>query len=101
MTVFENEGMYDTSNVWFEGGQIRVYDKRNRLPQMRHIDYGLGMFRPDSFADFPQNEPVDLADVQKALLAQGELAGFEVRERFYEVGSPAGLTELDRKLRGP
>jgi NDP-sugar pyrophosphorylase family protein len=101
MTVFENEGKFDTSNVWFEGGQIRLYDKEKRVPEMRHIDYGLGVFRSDAFAEFPRETPVDLADVQKALLAKGELAGFEVRERFYEIGSPAGLAELDRKLRGP
>jgi NDP-sugar pyrophosphorylase family protein len=101
MTVFENAGKYDASNVWFADGRIRAYDKESRTVQMRHIDYGLGMFRPDAFADFPRDEPVDLAAVQKALLAQGELAGFEVRERFYEIGSPAGLAELDRKLREP
>ena len=98
MTVFENAGEYDASNVWFADGRIRAYDKESRTPQMRHIDYGLGMFRPEAFADSPRDEPVDLAAVQKALLTQGELAGFEVRERFYEIGSPAGLAELDRKL---
>jgi NDP-sugar pyrophosphorylase family protein len=99
MTVFRNEGRFDTSNVWFEGGRIRLYDKKAGEPRMSHIDYGLGLFRPDAFAGFPRDEPVDLADVQKALLAQGELAGYEITERFYEIGSPAGLAELDRKLR--
>jgi len=101
MTVFRNEGKFDTSNVWFEDGRIRLYDKKVRDPAMRHIDYGLGLFRPDAFADFPREEPIDLAEVQKALLAQGELAGYELTERFYEIGSPAGLAELDRKLRTP
>ena len=101
MTVFRNEGKFDASNVWFEDGRIRLYDKKTRDPAMRHIDYGLGLFRPAAFAAFPRDEPVDLADVQKALLAQGELAGYELTERFYEIGSPAGLAELDRKLRAP
>ena len=42
MTVFENSERYDASNVWFEAGEIRAYDKRDKLPAMRHIDYGLG-----------------------------------------------------------
>ena len=42
MTVFPNAGQWDTSNVWFENGRIRLYDKRERLPQMQHIDWGLG-----------------------------------------------------------
>jgi len=98
MTVFENHERYDSSNVQFEGGEIKVYDKRQKTPRMHHIDYGLGIFRPAAFDPFPRDAVVDLADVQQALVARGELAGFEVRERFYEIGSPAGLAELDRLL---
>lgn len=99
MTVFENRERYDTSNVWFERGEIRRYDKREKLPQMHHIDYGLGVFRAEAFTPFPRDTIVDLADVQKALVARGELAGYEVQQRFYEIGSPAGLSELDELLR--
>jgi NDP-sugar pyrophosphorylase family protein len=99
MTVFENRGQYDASNVWFEGGSIRAYDKKAKLPEMRHIDYGLGVFRKAAFDGFPRDQVVDLAEVQKALLARGQLAGFEVSTRFYEIGSHAGLEELDRLLR--
>jgi NDP-sugar pyrophosphorylase family protein len=99
MTVYENRGQYDASNVWFENGAIRAYDKGSRLPAMRHIDYGLGVFRKSAFDAFGRNEVVDLAQVQKALLARGQLAGYEVATRFYEIGSHAGLEELDRLLR--
>ncbi len=101
MTVFENSERYDASNVWFEAGEIRAYDKRDKLPAMRHIDYGLGVFRKAAFDGFPRGEAVDLADVQKALLARGQLAGFEMTQRFYEIGSHAGLNELDQLLRKP
>jgi NDP-sugar pyrophosphorylase family protein len=101
MTVFENQGKYDSSNVWFEAGEIKRYDKRNKTPQMRHIDYGLGLFRSAAFDGAPRDHPVDLAEIQADLLARGELAGYEMRERFYEIGSPAGLEELDRLLRTP
>jgi len=99
MTVFENRERYDASNVWFEAGEIRAYDKRKRMAAMHHIDYGLGVFRAAAFDRFPRGEPVDLADVQAALLARGQLAAFEVAQRFYEIGSHAGLEELDRFLR--
>jgi NDP-sugar pyrophosphorylase family protein len=65
---------------------------------MRHIDYGLGVFRREAFDGLARGEPVDLAQVQAALLARGELAGYEVATRFYEIGSHAGLGELDRLL---
>ena len=99
MTVYENHERYDASNVWFEHGKIKVYDKKIKLPQMHHIDYGLGVFRAAAFDGFPRDAVVDLADVQKSLLARGQLAGFEVKERFYEIGSPEGLRELDQLLR--
>lgn len=98
MTVYENHGRYDTSNVWFESGTIKVYDKKNRLPQMHHIDYGLGVFRHAAFDGFPRDAVVDLAEVQKALVTQHQLAGYEIKQRFYEIGSHEGLNELNALL---
>ena len=99
MTVYENHGRYDTSNVWFEAGEIKVYDKKNKVPQMHHIDYGLGVFRAAAFDGFPRNAVVDLAEVQKSLVARHQLAGYEIKQRFYEIGSHEGLQELDALLR--
>jgi NDP-sugar pyrophosphorylase family protein len=101
MTVFRNEGAWDTSNVHFADGRIVRYDKRKRTPAMRHIDYGLGVFRASVFADRPAAEPFDLADVQRELVAKHALAGHEVFQRFYEIGSHAGLAELESLLRSP
>jgi NDP-sugar pyrophosphorylase family protein len=99
MTVYENHGRYDTSNVEFSHGKIICYDKKNRTPAMQHIDYGLGIFRATAFADLPHEAVVDLAAVQMALVARQELAGFEISQRFYEIGSHEGLNELDALLR--
>lgn len=100
MTVYRNEGKYDTSNVVFGDGEIKAYDKKQRLPEMQHIDYGLSMFRREVFERYPTDEPFDLAEVMRDLVAQKQLAGFEVTERFYEIGSPAGLEELNALLSG-
>jgi len=99
MTVFRNEGQWDTSNVWFENGRVRLYDKRERLPQMRHIDWGLGMIRAEALAARPANEPFDLAEIYSDLSRAGRLAGYEVTTRFYEIGSAEGLRETDALLR--
>ena len=99
MTVFQNEGRWDTSNVWFVGGVIKSYDKKRQTPEMRYIDYGLGLFDTEAFSGTPTNKAFDLADVYQGLLARNELAGYEIRERFYEIGSREGLAELDAMLR--
>jgi NDP-sugar pyrophosphorylase family protein len=98
MTVYRNEGRHDTSNVVFRNGQIAVYDKKNRSPEMQNIDYGLSLFKSAAFDSFPADKPFDLAEVMGKLVREKQLAGYEVRERFYEIGSPAGLTELEKLL---
>ena len=88
MTVYRNEGLYDTSNMEYRDGRILGYDKRTRTPSMRHIDYGLGVFDRRVFGRSPKAELRDLASVYQDLLAAGQLAAFEVRERFYESAPP-------------
>ncbi len=99
MTVFENHERYDTSNVLFADGQIVVYDKKNKVPAMHHIDYGLGLLRANSLKVYPKDAVVDLAAVYGQLVAEKQLAGYEVKDRFFEIGSHAGLNELDQLLR--
>src|SRR4051812_26488857 len=100
MTVFRNEGQWDASNVWFENGRIRLYDKRERLPQMQHIDWGLSIIRSEALAERPAGERFDIADFYSELSRSGQLAGYEVTTRFYEIGSAEGLKETDAVLRG-
>jgi NDP-sugar pyrophosphorylase family protein len=99
MTVFRNEGQWDTSNVEFAGGRILAYDKKNRTPRMRYIDYGLGMFERRAFAGLEAGSVYDLAALYQELLSRDDLAAFEMKERFYEIGSPAGIEELAAVLK--
>ena len=99
MTVYQNEGLYDVSNVDYDGGRIRRYDKHQRTAAMHHIDYGLGVFNPAVFATLPANERADLETVYQRLIAAGTLEAFEVHDRFYEIGSPEGLRDTAEFLR--
>jgi NDP-sugar pyrophosphorylase family protein len=98
MTVYRNEGKWDNSNVQFENGVLLKYDKVNRTSDMRHIDYGLGILSKTAFESFSDKRVFDLSEVYVKLLANGQLAGYEVNERFYEIGSFAGLEETDAYL---
>ena len=82
MTVFHNQGQWDTSNVVFADGTIHCYDKKELVPEMQHIDYGLGILRADALASYPDDAPFDLADVYRDLSRAGQLAGYEVRPPF-------------------
>ena len=98
MTVYHNEGKYDSSNVVYKSGEIVVYDKKLKLPEMRHIDYGLSLFKASVFNAYAADQIFDLAEVMSRLVREKQLAGYEVPERFYEMGSPAGLAELETLL---
>jgi NDP-sugar pyrophosphorylase family protein len=99
MTVLENGDRWDASNVWFESGEIRRYDKKLHTPEMRHIDYGIAVLTATVLTVFPANEVFDLADVYSRLVSEKQMAAYEVKQRFYEIGSPRGLAELDSLLR--
>jgi len=100
MTVFQNEGRWDKSNVEFVDGQILIYDKIHPTPAMRHIDYGVGVFQKEAFHLVPTDQPYDLAKLYQELIHRGEVAGFLVEERFFEVGSFEGIEEFRRFLAG-
>jgi NDP-sugar pyrophosphorylase family protein len=101
MTVHRNEGQWDTSNVVFDGRRVVCYAKgvSKRPPEMRWIDYGLMALRRTMLAErVPPDTVFDLAPVLSALADEGQLAGFEVPDRFYEIGSPQGRVELEALL---
>ena len=105
MTVFRNEGAFDTSNVEYADRKILRYDKKVRTPGMQHIDYGLGIFKADIFRRYTDALAFDLADVYTDLVRDSRLAAYEVGTRFYEIGSEKGLAEtravIEEKLRKP
>jgi MurNAc alpha-1-phosphate uridylyltransferase len=98
MTVHKNDGKWDRSNVLFALDRIVEYDKKNPTPAMHHIDYGLGVLWREAFDALPEDRPCDLADVYVALVRTDQLAGYEIQQRFYEIGSPAGLAETRQYL---
>lgn len=98
MTVFKNEGKWDKSNIDFRDGKIINYDKSIENKNMEYIDYGLGILKKRAFEDFKNEKVFDLEAVYKNLLRKKELLGYEVSERFYEIGSFRGLEETQAFL---
>lgn len=94
MTVLRNRGRWGASNVVYDRGRVRAYDKRRPPRGADWIDYGLLCLTPGAL----DGEEADLADRLHALAADGELAGLAVRRRFYEIGTPEALAETERFL---
>ncbi|MEI9959701.1 MAG: hypothetical protein WDM76_00820 [Limisphaerales bacterium] len=71
MTVYRNEGKYDTSNVVFPATvKSRSMTRGTKLPEMRHIDYGLSLFKSSVFDAYAADQVFDLAKVMGKLVAR-------------------------------
>jgi NDP-sugar pyrophosphorylase family protein len=101
MTVYRNAGRFERSNAVFAGGLVTRYEKglAHPPPEMDYVDYGLSVLRPDTVAaGVSPDVSVDLAELLHDLSVARRLAGFEATERFYEIGSPEGLADLESHL---
>jgi NDP-sugar pyrophosphorylase family protein len=98
MTVFRNDGRWEETNVVFADGMVERYEKGVDDPRMHHVDYGLLVLATDVVATIPAGEVTDLATTLGNLSRRGELAGYEVHQRFYEIGSPGGRADLEALL---
>ncbi len=92
MVVMKNFGQWDKSNAYFINKCVS-YNKLNPKNDMDYIDYGLSVVNNSIFDNYSYSNNFDLALVFENLSNNGLLAGFEVQERFYEIGSINGLSD--------
>ena len=97
MTVLRNDGRWDTSNVVYADGRVRVYDKHHATSDMHWIDYGLGGLTGEALRVVDEREG-DLAVLYQRLAQTGSLYGCLATERFYEIGTPSALAETEEFL---
>jgi MurNAc alpha-1-phosphate uridylyltransferase len=98
MTVYENKNQFDLSNVEFAAGKLTNYQKGSSSKRMHHIDYGLTYFKASVFLHSSDQTAFELSEVCHNLTKHGNMDGFEVFERFYEIGSVQGIHELSEYL---
>ncbi len=99
MTVFRNDGLYDRSNTCIDDvGMVVEYDK-HPATRLKYIDYGLNVFRKKVLEMIPGGEYYTLEQVFNRLIDMRQLISFEAKERFYEIGSLAGLAEFQKYVR--
>ena len=101
MSVFENAGQWDASNVRTDGSWVLAYEKGTKDPAFDHIDYGAIALRKSAVLELPERQRSGLDELQTRLAARGRLRALVARERFYEIGSPEGLAALEERLSKP
>lgn len=102
MAVFRNDDRWDRSNTQIAGEIVVRYEKRARDaapdPAIDHIDYGATALRREVVAALPEGVPLGLDAVQRELAARGLLRALPASRRFFEIGSPEGLADLEAEL---
>lgn len=102
MTVYRDRVGLEHPNVVFDGTMVLRYHKglENPPDAMHFVDYGLSVWQRGVVETLvPKGGVADLADLFHSLSESGRLAGLEAHERFYEIGSPDGLRNLNTHLR--
>lgn len=94
MTVYKNSDRYGQSNTAIEGNRVKRYSKKEKSPDMVYIDYGANILHKRVLDMIPEDGPYSLDDLFPRLAERGQLLAFEVKERFYEIGSPQGLQDF-------
>jgi len=100
MSVYGNYNRYDRSNTAIEGNLVKKFSKKEKTEDMVYIEYGANIFKKEALKTIPGNQFYSLDDLFPHLIEMGELLAFEVKERFYEVGSPQGLSEFEEYING-
>jgi NDP-sugar pyrophosphorylase family protein len=98
MSVFENRDRWDRSNARVEGDLVTLYDKSANDTEVTFIDYGAIALRRQVIEVLPGELPAGLDQIQAELARNGRLRAWVAHERFYEIGSEAGLRELAERL---
>ena len=98
MTVNHNDGSLGVSNAAVSGTKVTYFRKKPELP-CEYVDYGVSWFAREVFAGLALTPlPLDLAQIQSTLAAEGTLGAYLVSQNFHEAGSPQGLAELESFL---
>jgi NDP-sugar pyrophosphorylase family protein len=100
VTALRNHNSYDESNMVIGNGMALKYSKFEKSGDMVYIDYGASIFNRKVLQLVPENQPYSLEDLFVRLIKMEQLLAFEVKDRFYEIGSKKGLQDFEGYIKG-
>ena len=94
MVAYRNQNRFDKSNLLIQDGMIKLYDKTLRGENLEYIDAGLSILKKEVLNLVPEEEPYDLEELYRTLISEEEMSAYEVKQRFYQIGSFEGFEEF-------
>ncbi len=99
MAILRNQNTWDQSNASFDGTYVTHYEKGKVDRDLQYIDYGVSLFYKDDFMQLAPRESFDLSEVMIPLVRLKKMVGYEVFQRFYEIGTLQGMNETENFLK--
>ena len=98
MTVYKNHNQIEPSRVIVDGIHVKKYQKEPPPLGAIHSEYGLNIFKKNIINRidekvFPISRYFDI------LAAKEELLAYPINKRFYEIGCPEGIADLEKLLK--
>jgi N-acetyl-alpha-D-muramate 1-phosphate uridylyltransferase len=99
MSVYQNQDRFDKSNTAVVDDYVTFYSKEQR-GNLKYIDYGVNLFRKEVLKLIPERGSYSMGSLFNQLIGRHELLAYEVKKRFYEIGSIKGLAEFTEYVKG-
>lgn len=94
MAVLHNYHEYGPSDLLVTDGIVREYDKKQPRPELEWVNFGVSALRRQALQLVEPHRFCDEEAFYGQLVAQRQLIAFEVKDRFYEIGSLPGLEQF-------
>jgi MurNAc alpha-1-phosphate uridylyltransferase len=99
MVIYRNHNFYDNSNLEIQDGLVNAYDKANPDGKLVYIDAGLSILKKKYLTQVPPQRPSSLEELYCKIVDTQRMLAYQVYRRFYEIGSPRGLAELQELMK--
>lgn len=99
IVVYSNRDKIAANNISLKNNIVLNYDKNTENPEMNGVDAGVSVYRKNVLKYIPPKHPVSFeTEVVPLLIAEGQLLGWLIDERFYDIGTPEMIKIMEEVL---
>lgn len=97
LVLVDNPPHHPAGDFTLENAKVSTGGTASGIPTLTFS--GIGIYRPELFADTPRGMPAKLAPLLNEAIAAGQVSGERHAGRWVDVGTPERLAALDIDLR--
>ena len=102
VTVYKNDDGFTRDNVKVgRDGRIEMYDRTRQAAGLAGVEIGYGIFEREVLAALTGANVSFQDAIYPGLIAEGRLAAWVTRHRYYSIGKPERLADTERFVTAP